>query len=202
MRVGLKPLSPRSPTISLASRCDPMNFSGNKGETMTEPDVSKSSTRQILIFEPDEDQLKKHLAGRDISPELGQFLTRLMKGKKWPRKINIPSSHDNLAAAVVFSSELKKDGLEIFSELHVFFDGATIVEKWTVVNEADKISSLPKETFSSIEIEKVRLEDNHLVQVALKMALPGRTSKTVLRTFDFQSDEPNVRVVPHPFHGE
>ena len=169
---------------------------------MPQPDISKSTTRQILIFEPDEELLKKHLVGRDVSPGLGQFLIRLIKGKKWARKINIPSSHDNLAAALVFSSELKAGGLEIFSELHVYFEGNTVVEKWPVVSEKDRISALPKETFTSIEIERVRLEEQHVVQVTIKIPLPGGTSKTIVRTFDFSEGSPGVRVVQHPLLDE
>jgi len=165
---------------------------------MPQPDISKSTTRQILIFEPDEELLKKHLVGRDVSPELAQFLRRLMKGKKWARKINIPSSHDNLAAALVFSSELKQGGLEIFSELHVFFEGRTIVEKWPVVEEKDRISTLPKETFTSIEIEKVRQEDNEIVNVTIVIPGPGGISRTTVRTFDFSGGESSVRVIRHP----
>src|SRR6202020_90478 len=65
---------------------------------MIESEASKSSTRQIVISEPDEGELQKQLVGRDLSPKLERFLTGLIKGKKWPRKINIPSAHDNLAA--------------------------------------------------------------------------------------------------------
>lgn len=168
----------------------------------TDPDLTKSTTRQILIFEPDEELLKKHLAGRDVTPGLGQFLLRLIKGKKWARKINVPSSHDDLAAALVFSSELKQGGLEIFSELHVFFAGKTMVEKWPVVGERDRISSLPKETFTSIEIEKVRLEGDNIVNVVIKMPLPGGTSKGVVRTFDFATEEGGTREVPNPLIGD
>ena len=92
--------------------------------------------------------------------------------------------------------------MEIFSELHVFFEGNTMIEKWPVVNESDRISSLPKETFMFIEIEKVRLEDERVVNVALKMPMSGGTNRTVVRTFDFNGDEPNVRVVAHPLLGD
>ena len=164
---------------------------------MSAPVTSKSTTRQIVISEPDEKELQKQLAGRDLSPELARFLTGLIKSKKWPRKINVPSSHDNLAAVLVFTSELKEGGLEIFSELHVFFEGTSIVEKWKVMGEMEQTSSMPKEAFSSIEIEKVRTEYGR-VNVTLKMPVPGGVSKTVVRTFDFSGDEPHIRVVPHP----
>ena len=169
---------------------------------MPHSDEDKSTTRQILIFEPDEELLKKHLVGRDVSPELSKFLLRLIKGKKWARKINIPASHENLAAALVFSSELKETGLEILSELHVFLDGVIIVEKWPVVGETDRISSLPKEAFTSIEIEKVRLARGRIVEVVIQMALADEKRKAVVRTFDFSSGESNTRIVSHPLLAE
>jgi hypothetical protein len=166
---------------------------------MSDADLEKSTTRQILIYEPDEDQLKKHLVGRNVSPGLRQFLRRLMKGKKWARKINIPSTHDNLAAALVFTSELKEGGLEIFSELHVFYAGKIMIEKWPVVGENEKISSLPKEAFMSIEIDKVRIKPGDVIQVTIQVPISGQKSKTAVRTFDFgAANEPDTRVVPHP----
>jgi hypothetical protein len=165
---------------------------------MIDSHLAKSSTRQILISEPDEEQLKKHLEGRDVSPKLSRFLTSLIKRHKWPRKINIPSAHDNLAAVLVFTSELKEAGLEIFSELHVFFADAVIVEKWRVMGETDRTSSMPKEAFTSLEIEKVRLV-NQKVTVTLTMTLPAGGTKSIVRVFDFTANEPNIRVVPHPF---
>ena len=165
---------------------------------MSESDLSKSVTRRLLMFDAEEDPLKKHLAGRNVSAELKQFLKTLLKGTKWPGKINIPSSHNNLAAAQIFSSRLKQGVLEIFSELHVFLEGATLVEKWPVLGESDSISTIPKETFTAIEIEKVRLLENSIVQVRIKMPAPDGARKTVTRTFDFSGDQPNVRVVPNP----
>ena len=164
---------------------------------MSEAPVSKSTTRQILISEPDEEQLQNQLAGRDVSPKLARFLTSLFKNKKWPRKINIPSAHDNLAAVLVFTSELKQAGLEIFSELHVFFADIVFVEKWRVIGETEQTSSVPKEAFSSMEIEKVRTEYG-LVNVTLKMPAPGGDNKTAVRTFDINAGEPRVRIIPHP----
>jgi len=185
----------RSP-LPLEASPRPRTPNGKNGTLMFESQLSKSSTRQILVSEPDEDMLKKQLEGRDLSPKLASFLTSLIKRKKWPRKINIPSAYDNLAAVLVFTSELKEAGLEIFSELHVFFADAVIVEKWRVMGEKERTSSMPKEAFSSIEIEKVRIE-NGLVNVTLKVPVAGG-DKTVVRTFDFTANEPTVRFVPNP----
>lgn len=165
---------------------------------MADEEGIKSATRQILIVEPDEVLLRHHLAGRTVSPGLDKFLSRLVSGKKWPRKINIPSTHDNLAAALVFSTELKEGGLEIYSELHVFFDGETRVEKWPVAGERDEKAALPKETFTSIEIEKVRLHEGKEVQVTLRIPVPEGVSQSVVRTFDFADGNGGMQIVAPP----
>ncbi len=165
---------------------------------MSESNLSKSVTRQLLIFDSSEDLVRKHLAGREASPELRQFLKTLLKGTKWPGKINIPSGHDNLAAGQIFSSRLRQGILEVFSEVHVFLEGVTLVEKWPILGETDRISSLPKETFTATEIEKVRLIDDWIVQVRIKIPARNGTTKTVVRMFDFSGNQPGVRFVPNP----
>lgn len=155
----------------------------------------KSATKRIVISEPDEEQLRQHLAGRDVSPGLGRFLKNMINGRKWARKINVPSTHDDLAAVLVFTSELKEHGLEISSELHVFFADRIFIEKWQVRGE--QTSSAPTEMFRSVEIQKVRLEKNE-VRVILKMLGEG-DEKMATRTFDFSGDNPGVRTVANPF---
>ena len=71
-------------------------------------------------------------------------------------------------------------------------------ESWPVVGEGDRISAMPKEAFTAIEIEKVRLEPGRIVNVSLKMPLPGGASKTAVRTFDFSGEAPAVRLVANP----
>ncbi len=164
--------------------------------------MEKSNTWRIVVLEPDPDELNRALIGRNLSPGLTAFLKNLLKTKKWTRKINIPSGHDDVAAVLVFTTSLKEGGLEIFSELHVYFGGKTIVEKWQVVGETERISLLPKEAFSAIDIEKVRVEG---AQVSVEFSVPisGGNSSTLGKTFDFSVEESRVRIVPHPLleHG-
>ncbi len=159
--------------------------------------MEKSNTRRIIIFEPDAAELKNALVGRSLSPGLTEFLKNLLKSKKWTRKINIPSGHDDLAAVLVFTTALKEGGLEIFSELHVHFAGKTIVEKWQVVGEGDQISRLPKEAFDAIDVHKVRVQDGD-VTVEFSVSTPDGLNVTLVKTFDFLADNPGVRFVPHP----
>jgi len=159
--------------------------------------MPKPLTTRIVIFEPDVDQLKIALAGRQVSPGLAEFLKNLLKRKKWARKINIPSDHDDAAAVLVFTTQLKEGGLEIFSELHVFCAGQIMVEKWQVVGEGQQISLLPKEVFRAIDISKVRV-DGPVVSVEFSVPIVGGQSRTLIKTFDFSVEDPEVRTVPHP----
>lgn len=158
---------------------------------------SKSVTRHIAISEPDETLLRASLEGRNVSPELGKFLANLLRTKKWTRKITLPSTHEDVAVALVYTSSLKEGGLEILSELHVFFAGKTIVEEWQVVGESEKTSNLPKEMFTSINIQKVMVDQGEVI-VELSVPLDGGTAKVLAKRFDFSVDRPGIRAVPHP----
>jgi len=170
--------------------------SGNLKIFMAAKPRAKVVTQQIAISEPDEDLLKKSLQGRELSPGLTTFLENLIRTKKWAREITLPSSHDDLAVALVSTSTLKEGGLEILSELHVFFAGDIIIEEWQVVGEREQISALPKEIFSSISIHKV-IVDGDKVIVELQVPMSEGT-KAILKTFDFAIDGPRSRSVLHP----
>jgi hypothetical protein len=159
----------------------------------------KSKTHRIVLFEPDEEHLRNGLAGRGLSADLVKFLADLLRAKKWTRKIVIPSEHDNVAAVLVFTTGLKEGGLEIFSELHVFFAGRSLVEKWQVVGGEDQISLLPKEAFRAINIDKVRVEG---AQVSVEFSVPTVSghSGAFVKAFDFSVEGPQIRIVPHPLH--
>jgi hypothetical protein len=159
--------------------------------------MSKSSTERIVLIEPDKDQLENALDGRSVTPGLAEFLKNLLERKKWARKINIPSDHDDVAAVLVFSTILKKSGLEILSELHVFFGGKIMVEKWQVMGELEPTSLLPKEAFRAIDISTVHVE-GAVVKVEFSVPLNGGDSSTLTKTFDFTAENVEVRIVPHP----
>jgi len=159
--------------------------------------MSKSNTQKIVLFEPNEEQLKNALIGRDLSPGVVEFLNRLLTSKKWARKINIPANIEDVAAVLVFTTTLKEAGLEILSELHVYFAGRIMVEKWQVVGESERTSLLPKEVFRAIEISKVRVEGNE-VKIECSVPMLGGQSSTITKTFDFSIEDPEVRIVPHP----
>jgi hypothetical protein len=162
--------------------------------------MRRDTTSKIVIFEPDEETLQRALVGREVSPELAAFLKNLLQRKKWARKINIPSGHDNVAAALVFTTALKEAGLEIFSELHVFFAGKVCVEKWQVVGERERIALLPKEIFRTVDISKVRIDG---ARVRVEFSLPSvgaECRESLVRTYDFSGEEPQVELTQEPFN--
>jgi hypothetical protein len=159
--------------------------------------MQKLTTGRISLKEPDEERLKQELVGRDISQGLFVFLKNLLRSKKWTRKINIPSGHTDVAAVLVFTSQLKEAGLEILSELHVFCRGQTRVEKWEVCGENEEIYRLPKEAFMAIEIDKVRVNDSE-VSIAFRVPTSAGNTETLIRIFDFSDEASGFRVVPHP----
>ena len=159
--------------------------------------MSKASTHKITLFEPDEEALKKALVGRELSPGLDAFLKNLLKRKKWTRKINLPSGYNDVAAVLVFTTTLKEGGLEILSELHVYFGGRSMVEKWEVVGELERIRLLPKEAFRAIDISKVRV-DGAVVNVEFTVPTAEGQSGVHVKAFDFSAEGPEVRTVPDP----
>jgi hypothetical protein len=162
--------------------------------------MRRDTTSKIVIFEPDEETLQRSLVGREVAPELQAFLKSLLLRKKWARKINIPSGYNNVAAALVFTTTLKEAGLEIFSELHVFFSGKVFVEKWQVVGERERIALLPKEIFRAVDISKVRV-DGARVRVEFSLPSVGESCReTLLKTYDFSEEEPRVESTAEPFN--
>jgi hypothetical protein len=159
--------------------------------------MTKAHTQRITIFEPDEARLKKALLGRDVSPGLAAFLKDLIKRRKWARKINIPSGQDDAAAVLVFSSTLKEGGLEILSELHVYLAGKTMVEKWEVAGERERIRFMPKEAFRAIDISKVQVK-GAVMSVEFTIPMVDGQSSVHVKTFDFSVAAPAIQTVPHP----
>ncbi|WP_157447654.1 hypothetical protein [Chthoniobacter flavus] len=150
-----------------------------------------------MIFEPNQADLDKAVLGRDVSAGLAKFFENLLQRKKWVRKINIPSRHDDVAAVLLFTTTLKEGGLEILSELHIYCAGKTMIEKWEVAGEWQQIRSLPQESFQAIDITKVRVDGN-VVSVDFTVPSSEGQSGLYFTQFDFSSDEPPVRTVPHP----
>jgi hypothetical protein len=151
--------------------------------------MMKTTTHRITIFEPDEEALKKAVIGRDLSPGLAAFLQGMLKRKRWARKINIPAGHNDVAAVLIFTTTLKEGGLEILSELHVYFAGEIAVQKWEIAGENQRIHLLPKEAFRALDITKVRVEGS-LVYVEFTVPLANGQNEQHVETFDFSKGEP------------
>jgi hypothetical protein len=166
---------------------------------MNELPSVKEMTQNLVLTEPDEKVLDRKLQGRSLDPELLKFLKTLVKTNKWTKKITIPSTHNNVAVALLFTSNLKDAGLEILIEIHAFFDGNSVVEEWEMLPEHVSPSSLPTGIFNALDIEKVRVE-GPLVHVELTVLTPDGDRKTVLKTYDFSIQEPQVET--HKIQGD
>ena len=94
---------------------------------------------------------------------------------------------------LVFSTTLKEGGLEIFSELHVFFEGRIMVEKWQVVGETERTSLLPKEVFEVIDIRKVSVQGAE-VSVEFSVPMIGGQSTIATKTSIFPSKTPRCEL--------
>jgi len=159
---------------------------------MTELSLQKEMTRKVVISDPNEELLEIKLQGRTLSPELSRFLKSLVKTKKWTKNITIPSTHDSVAVALLFTSSLKEAGLEILSEIHVFYCGRTYVEVWEMLPETEHPTSLPPGIFSSVDVGKVRVNGS-LIYVEMLVFQSEGTKKRVLKTYDFGGEEPVVQ---------
>jgi len=158
---------------------------------------AKSESRRIAIFEPNQADLDEAVIGREVSGGLAGFLANLLRRKKWVRKINIPSGYDDVAAVLLFTTTLKEGGLEILSELHIYFAGRSMIEKWEVAGEWEQISSLPKEALQAIDITRVQV-DGKVVSVEFTVPSSTGRSGSHVTKFDFLEDGSEVRTVLHP----
>ncbi len=121
---------------------------------MSQATQSKAVTQNIVVTEPEAEHLDKQLLDRLFSPELLRFLRSVVKRNKWTKKITLPSTHENTAVVLLFKSDLKNGGLEIVTQIHVFYDGRTFVEEWETLPEAMHPASMPAKTWNFIESRK------------------------------------------------
>jgi hypothetical protein len=159
---------------------------------MTDPLSQKKKTQKVVISDPDEELLEIKLEGRALSPELSIFLKSLVKTKKWTKNITIPSGHDNVAVVLLFTGNLKEVGLEILSEIHVFYEGKVFIEVWEVLPETAHPTTLPTGIFSSVNVERV-LVSGSLIYVEMKVYLADGAKKRILKTYDFSNEEPTAQ---------
>ena len=159
---------------------------------MSEQAIQKKSTQKVVISDPDEELLEMKLEGRKLSPELSKFLKSLVKTKKWTKNITIPSMHDSVAVVLLFTSSLKEAGLEILSEIHVFYFGKIFVEIWEMLPETETPTSLPPGIFGSVDVGKVRV-NNSSVYVEMIVQAAEEVKKRVLKVYDFSHEEPTAQ---------
>ncbi|MEI9898025.1 MAG: hypothetical protein WDN28_30255 [Chthoniobacter sp.] len=160
--------------------------------------MPKSSTQRIVIFEPDEAQLKSALADRQISSGLAEFLKNLLKRKRWARKINIPSDHEDVAAVLVFTTTLKDGGVGDFQRTARLFRGPHHGGKMAGGRRSRSGSRCcRRKPFARSISPRFRVEGAQ-VDVEFSVPIVGGQSRTLVKTFDFSVEDSEVRIVPHP----
>jgi hypothetical protein len=155
----------------------------------------KNTTARIVIDDPEIKDFESHLAGRKLCPHLLDYLKKVFALHKGGiRKINIPSTHDNVGVVLLGSSSLEETHLQIHDELHVFFNGKVVIIKWTIKGENG--FCVPKGELSSLEIEKVLVEGE---KVKLTLTSP-RVDFPLTVDFEIYEGKSTTLEIPHPLN--
>lgn len=154
----------------------------------------KDVTARIVIEDPKLNDLENHLGGRMISPDLQAYFRKIVVlHKGGTKKINIPSTNNDVGVALLISSNLEETHLEIHDELHVFFAGRIVVIKWAIRGEDG--FCVPEKDLSPSEIKKVSVEGEQ-VTVTLSAL---RTDFSMLVDFGLHTETSTTTIeIPHP----
>ena len=152
-------------------------------------------TARIVLEDPEKEDLKGHFANRNICPKLLDYLRKLVATHKGgTRKINIPSNHDNVGVVLLGSSSLEETHLQMHDELHVVYDGRVVVIKWEVMGKEG--FSVPIKEFSSLEIEKVRVEGKQVTVNLVSL----KNNFDIVVDFELYKDESTILNIEHPLN--
>ncbi len=155
----------------------------------------KNITARIVIEDPKVKDLENHLAGRKICPHLLDYFRKVVAlHKGGARKINIPSTHNDVGVALLGSSSLEETYLEMHDELHVFFGGKIVVVKWEVRGENG--FCVPNEDLRSLEIGKVQVEGSH---VTVTLTTP-KVNFSLLVDFGLYAEKTTTLNIDHPLN--
>ncbi len=155
----------------------------------------KNMTARIVVENPELKDLENHLAGRKICPLLLEYFRKVVAiHKGGTRKINIPSTHDNVGVALLGSSSLEETFLQMHDELHVFFAGKVVIVKWEVRNEDG--FCVPTADLSTLEIKKVQVEGE---KVTINLT-SSKVDFSMLVDFELYSNETTTLNIDHPLN--
>lgn len=140
--------------------------------------------------EPEDERLRAFLGDRKVTPAMRRFLTCLLETNSGASSINIPSSHDDLAAAIVLPEPGGQRDETQTAEVHVFFEGRTAIEEWTATAQADPDAAPREKILSGLDIEKVRLIGEMTVHVIIRNTVENNQAS--VGVFDFRGAEPRV----------
>jgi len=155
----------------------------------------KNMTVRLVLVDTDLKNLKKLLASRELCPHLTDYLKDIIALHKGGiRKINIPSTHDNVGVIILGSSSLEETHLHMHDELHVFFDEQTVIVKWNIRGENGMC--VPPGELSSLEIKKVLVKGK---EVTIILSSP-KMDYSMPVDFEIYKDKTTVLVIPHPLN--
>ena len=148
-----------------------------------------------LVVDTDLKNLKKLLASRELCPHLVDYLKNVIALHKGGiRKINIPSTHDNVGVIILGSSSLEETHLQMHDELHVFFDEQIVIIKWAIRGEDGMC--VPTGELSSLEIKKVLVKGK---EVTIILSSPNMDYLMPVN-FELYDTKYTVLDIPHPLN--
>ncbi len=152
-------------------------------------------TARIVVEDPELKDLENHLAGRKICPLLLDYFRKVVAiHKGGTRKINIPSTHNDVGVALLISSSLEETYLQIHDELHVYLGGKVVVIKWKVRGEEG--FCVPEKDLRQLEIKKVSVEEEK-VDVTLTSL---KADFSILVDFKLYSEKSTTLDIEHPLN--
>ena len=155
----------------------------------------KNLTARIVVEDFEIKGLRDKLASRKLCPHLLDYLSKVIAIHEGGiRKINIPSSHQNVGVILLGSSRLEDTYLEMHDELHIFYDGKVIIIRWDIRDENGLC--VPDEELSSLEIEKVSVKGKFVI---LTLSSP-KIDFFLPINLDLYDGEKTIIDIPHPLN--
>ncbi len=155
----------------------------------------KKQTHNLCFDQRRIEEVENISKRKKVSRKLKNYLIEMVSKPAWPREIMLPSTHDNVAALLICEPGGEIGNLTISDELHLFFDGMIIIERWPYIANG----GLERTAFKLLKIRKVKVS-GQLVEVLLEEPESGCQSAGLRRRFDFSdhTGEPVIKEVSHP----
>lgn len=151
------------------------------------------------LIDANEETLSQILKKRSLAPDLVTFLSRILGKMKSGsnKRLFLHQTEDNVAAVIIFEQSLEEKGFHFHDELHLYFQGRVITERWQIKGENGYC--LPFHKFLCTQIRALSVEGS-VIKIELTLPEGGIGHLSVTREFNFnfsgKSLESEAR---HPF---